>query len=244
MSILSFLNINDTVDIMLHAYYTLNRLLKNTASQSLRFPEERYQYYSTSWIIKIIIMIHKKVVNKYKWFQTSLLPVWMANTFSINCKKTQNGELKGLNAISTFHLKWSMTLWPQHASLLCPPLSPVVCSNSCLLSWWCYLTTSSFVIPVSSCLQSFPASGSFPVGQFFASSGQSIGISASASVLPMNIPDLFTSGLTGFISLQSTGLSRVFSSTIIQKLSMSIRINFPDYLNTFIIIYYMLRFNM
>ena len=138
MSILSFLNINDTVEIMLHAYCTLNRLLKNTASQSLRFPEERYQYYSTSWIIKIIIiMINKKVVNKYEWLQTSLLPVWMANTFNINHKKTQNGELKGLNAISTFHLKWGMTLrphGPQHASLLCPPLSPVVCSNSCLLS--------------------------------------------------------------------------------------------------------------
>ena len=139
----------------------------------------------------------------------------------------------------------SATQWTtQHARLLRPPESPVICSHSCLLSWWCYLTISSSVIPFSSCLQSFPASGSFPVSQFFASGGQSIEISASVSVLPMNILDWFPSGLTGLISLQFTGLSRVFSSTTIQKLSVSSKINFPNYLNTFIIIYYMLRFNI
>ena len=87
--------------------------------------------------------------------------------------------------------------------------------NSCLLSWWCHPTISSFVVPFSSCLQSFPASGSFPMSQLFASGGQSIG--ASASVLPMNIQDWFPLGFTGLISLQSKGLSKVFSNTTVQK---------------------------
>ena len=104
----------------------------------------------------------------------------------------------------------------QHTGLLCLSLSPRICSNSCLLSQWCHLTISSSVVPVS-CSQSFPASGSFPVSWLFASGGQSIGASASASVLPMNIQGRFPLGLTGFISLQSKGLSRVFSSTTIWK---------------------------
>ena len=104
----------------------------------------------------------------------------------------------------------------QHAWLHCPSPSPGACSNSCPLSWWCHPTISSSVIPFS-CLQSFPASGSFPVSWFFASGGQSIGPSASASVLPMNIHDWFPLGLTGLISLQSKGFSRVFSSTRVQK---------------------------
>ena len=83
-------------------------------------------------------------------------------------------------------------------------------------SWWCHPAISSSVIPFS-CPQSFPASGSFPRGQFFISGGQSIGISASASVLPMNIQDWFPSGWTGWVSLQSKGLSRVFSNTTVQK---------------------------
>ena len=94
----------------------------------------------------------------------------------------------------------------QHARLSCPSLSPRVCSNSCPLSWWCHPTILSSVSPFSSCLQSFPASGSFPMSQFFVSGGQSIGASSSASVLPMNIQDWFPLGLTGLISLQSKGL--------------------------------------
>ena len=112
------------------------------------------------------------------------------------------------------------TLWPtglQHTRLPCPSLSPRVCSNSCPSSWWCHPTISSSVTPFSSCPQSFPASGSFPVSQVFASGGQSSGASASASVLPMNIQDWFSLGSTGWISLQSKGLSRVFSSTTVQK---------------------------
>ena len=91
-----------------------------------------------------------------------------------------------------------------------------VCLNSCLLSGWCHPTISSSVIPFSSCLQSFPA-GSFLGSQFFASGGQSIGVSASASVLPLNVQDWFPLGWTGWIALQSKGLSIVFSNTTVEK---------------------------
>ena len=114
----------------------------------------------------------------------------------------------------------SNSVWPhglQHARLPYPSLSPRVYSNSCLSSRWCHPTISSSVIPFSSCLQSFPASGSFQMSQFFASDDQSIGASASTSVLPMNIQDWFPLGWTGLSSLPSRGLSRVFSSTTIQK---------------------------
>ena len=105
----------------------------------------------------------------------------------------------------------------QHGRPPCPSPTPGVYSNSCPLSQWCHPTISSSVVPFSSCLQSFPASGSFQMSQLFASGGQSIGVSASASVLPMNIPDWFPLGWTGGISLQSKGLSRVFSNTTVQK---------------------------
>ena len=105
----------------------------------------------------------------------------------------------------------------QHSRLPCPSPSPGACSDSCPLSWWCHPTVSSSVIPFSSCLQSFPTSGCFLMSLFFSSGSQSIGVSASASVLPMNTQDWFPLGLIGLISLQSKGLSRVFSSTTIQK---------------------------
>ena len=108
----------------------------------------------------------------------------------------------------------------QHARLPCPAPTPRAYSNSCPLSWWCHPAVSSSVILFFSCLQSFPASGSFPVSQFFASGGQSIGVSASASVLPMNNQYWFPLGWTGWISLQSKGLSgvfSVFSNTPVQK---------------------------
>ena len=111
----------------------------------------------------------------------------------------------------------SDSLWPhglQHARLPCPWPTPGAGSNSCK---WCHPTTSSSFISVSSCLQSFPASGSLPMSQFFTSGGQIIGVSAWAPVLPMNIQDWFPLGLSGFISLQSKGLSRTFSSTTVQK---------------------------
>ena len=95
----------------------------------------------------------------------------------------------------------------QHARLSCPSPTHVAYSNLCPSSRWCHPTISFSVVPFSSCLQSFPASGSFPMNQFFASSGQYIGVSASASVLPMNIQDWFPLGWTGWISLQSKGIS-------------------------------------
>ena len=102
----------------------------------------------------------------------------------------------------------------QHARLPCPPSSGA-CSNSCLLSQWCHPTISSPVIPFSSYLQSFQASVSFPMSQFFTSCGQSIG--ASASVLPINIQGWFPLGLINLVSLQSEGLSRVFFNTVVWK---------------------------
>ena len=120
--------------------------------------------------------------------------------------------------VQTWSCVW--LLWPhglQHAWLPCPPLSPTVCSNSRPLSQWYYLNIPSSAALFISCLQSFPASGSFPMSCLFASGGLSIGASASASVLPMNIQCWFPLRLTGLISLQSKGLSRVFSSTIIWK---------------------------
>ena len=105
----------------------------------------------------------------------------------------------------------------QHTMLPCPSPSPRVCSSSCLLSQGCHPAISSPVTPFSSCPQSSPASGSFPVSRFFPSGGQAIGASASASILPMNIQGWFSLGLTGLISLQSKGLSRVFSNTTVQK---------------------------
>ena len=114
----------------------------------------------------------------------------------------------------------SDSLWPHESQHTRPPFpSPIprVYSNSCPLSRWCHPTISSSVIPFSSCPQSFPASGSFQMSQLFTSGGQSIGVSASTSVLPMNIQDLFPLGWTGWIFLQSKGLSRVFSNTTVQK---------------------------
>ena len=105
----------------------------------------------------------------------------------------------------------------QHVKLLCPSTTPEACSSSYPSSRWYHPTIPSSVIAFSSCLQSFLASGSFPVSQFFPSGGQRIGVSASAWVLPMNIQDWFPWGLTGWISLLSKGLSRVFSITTVQK---------------------------
>ena len=142
------------------------------------------------------------------------------------CTKTQSHYFsdKGPYQFSSAHFSCSVmsdSLWPhglQHTRLPCTSPTPGACSNSCPLSRWCHPTISSSVIPFSSCLQSFPASGSFPMSRLFASGGQSIGVSASASVLPMNIQDWFPLGLTGWISLQSKGLSRVFQHhTTVQK---------------------------
>ena len=117
-------------------------------------------------------------------------------------------------------LQSSLCLVTQSCPTVCDPMdcsTPGFYSNPCPSSRWYHPTILSSVIPFSSCLQSFPASGSFPVSQFFASGGQSIGVSASASVFLMNIQDWFPLGWTGLISLQSKGLLRVFSNTTVQK---------------------------
>ena len=124
-------------------------------------------------------------------------------------------EFPSLCFPGSVHFSHSVTL--QNTRLPCPSPTPGVYSNSCPLSQWCHSTISSSVVPFSSHLQSFPALGSFPMSLFFASNGQSIGVSASASVLPMNTQDWSPLGWTGWISLQSMGLSRVFSNTTVQK---------------------------
>ena len=118
------------------------------------------------------------------------------------------------------HLVVSDSLWPhesQHARPPCPSQTPRVYSNSHQSSGWCHPDTSSSIVPFSSCPQSLPASGYFPMSQLFAWGGQSIGVSASASLLPMNTQDWSPLWWTGWISLQSKGLSRVSSNTIVQK---------------------------
>ena len=137
------------------------------------------------------------------------------NIFSLNYMNISEPEFffsLYLQSFSSVHLHnniWS--LWHyglNHVRHPCLSPIPRACSNSCPSSWWCHPTIPSSVIPFCSCLQSFPASGSFPISQFFPSGGQSIGVSASAPVLPKNIQDLFPLGLTGLISLQSKGLSQ------------------------------------
>ena len=130
--------------------------------------------------------------------------------------------VKHLPAVQRFRFSYSSvahsrpTLWThglQHAKLPCPSPAPGIYPNSFPLSQWCHSTITSSVVPFSSCLQSFPASEAFPVSQFFTSGGQSIGVSASTSVLPMNIQDWFPLGWTGLIALLSKGLSTESSPT-------------------------------
>ena len=127
-----------------------------------------------------------------------------------------------IKSVQFSHSVMSDSLRPhglQHIRPPCPSPTPRAHSDPCPSSQWCHPTISSSVVPLSSCLQSFPASGSFPRSHFFASGGQSIRVSALASVLPMNIQDWFPSGWTDWIFLQSKGLSRVFSNTTVQSLN-------------------------
>ena len=142
-----------------------------------------------------------------------------------NCSYS-NRRTEAMQEVAIFSSLWfscsvmSNSLWPhglQHIRLHCPSPTPGAYLNSCPLSWWCHPTISSSVVPFSSALQFSPASGSFQMSQLFVAGGQSIGISALASVLPMNIQDQFLLEWTGLISLQSKGLSRIFSNTTVQK---------------------------
>ena len=134
--------------------------------------------------------------------------------------RTTRVKAKMYQSVQFSHSVMSDSLRPhesQHARPPCPSQTPGVYSNSCPSSRWCHPAISSSVIPFSSCPQSLPASGSFPVSQLFVSGGQSIGVSASASVFPMNTQEWSPSGWTDWLSLQSKGLSRVFANTTIQK---------------------------
>ena len=152
---------------------------------------------------------------------------WMGKSFDYKCSPEYWPLLityllpARFSSVQFSHSVMSDSLRPhglQHARLLCPSPPPRAYSNSCPLHWWCHPTISSSAVPFSSHhLQSFPAPGSFPMSGFFPSDGQSIGVSASAPVLPLNIQDWFPLGLTSWISLQSKRLSRVFSNTTVQK---------------------------
>ena len=149
-----------------------------------------------------------------KYLSESKKVLWVESCLSKICMKSY----MDLSSVQFSHLVVSDSLWPhesQHARPPCPSPTPRVYSNSCPSSWWCHPTISSSVVPFSSCPQSFPTSGSFQTSQFFTSGGQRIGL--SASMLSMNIQDWFPLGWTGWISLQSKGLSRVFSNTTVQK---------------------------
>ena len=152
----------------------------------------------------------------------SFLTLWI---FVMGKDGGQRKKARGLDHMHVKQLVSSvtqscLTLQPHgllHSRPPCPSPTPRAYSNPCPLSRWCHSTISSSVISFSSCLQSFPASGSFQMSQLFASGGQSIGVSALASVLPIDIQGWFPLGWTGWISLQSNGLSRIFSNTTVQK---------------------------
>ena len=172
--------------------------------------------------------LSKKGKSKSQWNITSV-PVKMPiikrqqiRSVGEDVKKREPSYTVDRN-VNWYQFSCSVTssyLWPhglQHARLPCPSPTPRACSDSCPSSGWCHPTISSSVVPFSSCLQSFPASGFLPISKFLISSGQSTRVSASASVLLMNIQDWFPSGLINLISLQYKGLSRVCSNTTFQK---------------------------
>ena len=210
----------------------MQNALWNTLGQFLRNLDVGHEYTpeSGSWICAPLTwkcphtqrLAHKCVYQLY--FEFILSWKWSICHF-IGEETLVETSSMGRNSVQFSCSVVSDSLQPhglQHARPPCPSPTPRTYSNSCPLSQWCHPTISSSVIPFFFCLQSFPASRSFPMSQFFPSGGQSIGVSASASVLPMNIQDWFPFGLTGWISGQSKGLSRVFksinsSSTTVQK---------------------------
>ena len=156
--------------------------------------------------------------GRANWSRTSGSNWFVGLCGWINKSKRQKNVSSSVSSVS--HSVVFGSLQPrrlQHTRPPCPSPTPRVYTNSCSLSRWCHPTISSSVIPFSSCLQSFPASRSFQMSQFFTSGGQSIGVSASTSVLPTNIQDWSLLGWTGWICLLSKGLSRVFSNTTVQK---------------------------
>ena len=156
----------------------------------------------------------------YFWNKNIFSPVLMPGTFGMVLKNFQRCTITStFSSVQFSHSVMSNSLWPHGLQHTRPPWtspSAGVSPNPYPWNWWCHPTISSSVVPFS-CLQSFPASGSFPMSQFFTLSGQRIGVSSSASVVPMNIQDWFPLGGTSWISLLSKGLSKVFSNTTVQK---------------------------
>ena len=157
-----------------------------------------------------------------KWQSNSLLKLFMVSLCLFETQQTAN---RVSQSVSSVMFDSSLPHGLQHARPLCPSPTPRVHPNSCPLSWWCHPTISSSALPFFSHLQSFPTSGSFQTSQLFASGGQNIGVSASMSVLPVNTQDWFLLGWTGWISLQSKGLSRVFSNTTVCSKRMRVSRN-------------------
>ena len=134
-----------------------------------------------------------------------------------------DSSVQSLSCVWLFATPWTNTRFP------CPSPTPRAYSNSCPLSWWCHPTISSSFVPFSSCLQSFPASGSFQMSQFLASGGQCIGASTSASIFPMSIQDWFPLGCTGWISLQSKAQFKSINSSVLSFLCSPTLTSIPDY---------------
>ena len=173
-----------------------------------------------SLALRDISLLFYSGLQLIRWGPSTL---WRAIYFiqRLKCKShPKTPTKKDSESVQFSHSVMSDSLQPhelQHARPPCPSPIPRVHPNPHPSSWWCHPTTSSFVVPFSSCPQSFLASGTFPMSQLFASGGQSIGVSASISILPMNTQDWSPLGWTGWISLQSKGFSRVFSNTTVQK---------------------------
>ena len=172
----------------------------------------RWCRYFWVWLQSFYALEFKKNMKIKFWniFQNMLsnIGIWMIETGQYMAISS----VQSLSRVVLFGTPWTADARPP-----CPSPTPGAYPNSCPSSWWCHPTSSSSVVPFSSRPQSFPASGSFQMSQLFASGGQSIGVSASKSVPPMNTQDWSPLGWTGWISLQSKGLSRVFSNTTVQK---------------------------
>ena len=202
-------------------FESLGELVKN----QILGPSPSQSLFSLSKDIYIYIYITRiplplVVLSTVHWCPSPTLFDFLKKNFKLNLidafRKTNQRVSVQFSSVA----QSCQTLRPhglQHARLSCPSPTPGVYLNTCPLCQWWHPTISSSVVPFSSCLQSFPASGSFQMSQLFTSGGQSIEVSVSASVLPMNIQDWFPLGWTGWISLQSKGLSRFFSNATVQK---------------------------
>ena len=197
-------------------------------------PGIKWDLFSPTWVTKIILGLTVPkctLLSAYRSLNRKVYAVIVDNPkfwrgkkesfLSYSCNMSIRDQPRVLLIFSSVQLlnRVQLCVIPRtaHASPPCPSPNPGACSKSCPSSRWCHPTISSSVIPFSSCPQPFPASGSFQMSQLCASGGQSIGVSASASVLLMNTQDWSPLGWTGWISLQSKGLSRVFSNTTVQK---------------------------